>query len=142
MSSIEGIISSEWGISNPAKASVKFSVDEYVPIDPSFQILTENIGTKSEFLIDNIYKIIQTIKLTVFLKPTHYTPSVITAAKTTFYNAIAEIDRIIREARNASSDQQIDLIGWIEVKIPKGVGLQPEPLTLSLSQNITVEYYQ
>ena len=139
---IATLLETDWTEVDPAVADVKFSVDEFDPKEPAIQIVSENSDLpKEEFIINTVFKSIQPIKITVFLKPVRYAPDTLVTSKATFYNALAEVDKIIRASHYAITATEYNAISWRNVLIPKGMGAQPEPLTFQAEKLITVTEY-
>lgn len=130
-----------WEEDNPAAADVKFGVDEFDPKSPAVQILAANTNTKKTFIADDVYRIVQTVRIMVYLQPIRYADAGLVESKLTFYNVLDEIDRIIEAARVAVAVTKFESAGWNNIIIPKGFGAQPEPLAFTAIQDITVEQY-
>lgn len=139
---IATLLEDEWEETNPAVADVMFGVDEYDPKKPAFQIICENVDLpKEEFIIDSVFRAVQNIKITVYLKPIRYAPDILVTSKVTFYKALVEIDRIIREAHYEYTAIEYHSLSWRSVLIPKGMGAQPEPLMFYAEKLMAIQSY-
>lgn len=139
---IADLLTDEWTETDPAAEDILFSVDEYDPKKPQIQILCENADLpKEEFIIDTVFKSVQPVRITVFLKPVRYAPDTLITSKATYYKALAEVDRIIRTAHYGVTATEYNAISWRNVLIPKGMGTQAEPLMFSAEKLITITEY-
>lgn len=139
---IADMLQTEWTETDPAVGDVLFGVDEFDPKKPALQIVCENADLpREEFIVDTVFKSIQNVKITVYQKPVRYAPDTLITTKATFYKAMNEVDRIIREAHYEFTATEYNSISWRSVSIPKGFGAQPEPLTLHAEKLIMIQTY-
>ena len=139
---IATLLHDSWIETNPVATDIMFAVDEYDPKKPALQIVCENADLpKEEFIIDTVFKTVQVVKITVFLKPIRYVNTELNVNKVIFYNVLAEIDRIIRSVHRGYTATEYNSIPWRRVIIPKGMGVQPEPLTFQAEKLITITEY-
>jgi len=139
---ISNIIKAAWIEANPAAIDVSFTVDEFDPKNPAIQILVEPGPVKNEYMdVGTIIKQKQSLKISVYIKPVRYADNTLTTAKTTFYNALAEVDRILRTIRYTYAPTEITADGWRLISIPKGFGTQAEPLIFTAEQMMFAEIY-
>lgn len=139
---IATLLYDEWTEDDPAAADILFAVDEFDPKSPAIQIVCENADLpKEQFIVGAVFKVIQPIKITVFLKPIRYAPDTLATSKVTFYKALAEVDLIIRSEHYVTPAEEYNAISWRSVIIPKGFGVQPEPLIFSAEKLITITEY-
>lgn len=139
---IATLLEDEWEETDPAVADVLFGVDEYDPKKPSFQVICENADLPQEvYIVGSVFKSVQNMKIIVSLKPIRYAPDTLVTAKATFYKILAEIDRIIREAHYEYTAIEYNSISWRGMLIPKGTGLQPEPLMFYAEKLMAIQSY-
>lgn len=139
---IATLLHDEWIETDPAVADILFGVDEVDPKKLAFQIVCENVDLPQEqFIVDTVFKSIQNIKITVYLKPIRYAPDTLITSKATYYNALTEVDRIIRDSHYEFTATEYNSISWRNVLIPKGFGLQPEPLIFQAEKLIMIQSY-
>ena len=147
---IQTMLSDGWTESNPTVSGVLFSIDEldknWLPaIDSApVQVLVETVASNESWVIDTVYKKIQAIRITAFVKPTVYEPAALLTFKTTFYNTLDEIDRIIIANRYDGSTTY-DKGSWTTISVPHGRGTQithPEPILFEATLDVMVSYYE
>ena len=139
---IATLLKTEWEETDPAVADILFGVDEYDPKKPAFQVVCLNADLpREEYIVGSIFKSIQNIKIIAYLKPIRYAPNTLVTAKATFYKILAEVDRIIREAHYVYTATEYNSISWRNVSIPKGMGVQPEPLMFYAEKLMLIQSY-
>ena len=146
---IQTMLSDGWTESNPTVSGVLFSIDEFdpnwlMPVDAASpaQILVETVASNENWVIDTVYKKIQAIRITAYLKPTSNNPTLLLDAKTTFYNILDEIDRIIIANRYDGSTTY-DKASWTTISVPHGRAVLPvgeEELFMAIL-DVGVTYY-
>lgn len=140
------LLSTEWTETDPAVADIVFNTDEFDKNNPKLQIVCENADLpKEEFIVSTLFKLIQPVKISVFLKPTDFKADVIAANKVTFYKALNEVDKIIRAAHFTATAIEYNGIQWRNVQIVKGqgpmAGVQTEPIIFRAEKLLTVQSY-
>jgi hypothetical protein len=146
VSVITTLLVDDWTETDPAVANITFTTDEFDKNNPKLQILCENIDLpKEEYLVSTLFKLIQPVRISVYLKPTNFKSDVISANKVTFYKALNEVDKIIRASRFTATATEYNGIQWRNVIIPKGfgtmAGVQPEPIVFKAEKLLTVQSY-
>jgi len=119
---LQVLIEAKWTETDPAITSVKFCTQDYGH-DADLELFDTNacypqiaINVELEETITPVIylttKVVNSVALLVYLRPTRYEPVTIGLAQTTFYNIIEEIKRIIRISRYL-------LTGFPEIKISR-----------------------
>jgi hypothetical protein len=138
---ISEFIGSEWIETDPSTAVLRVTKDEFDPNDPVFQVLLENGPAKSVWITRDIYRVEHTCKVSVFIRPLNYLPSVITSSKVTFINSKVEVDRIFRDRFGVSGVYSVELQGWNDIGFEtRGTG--DEPIVFHAVQVIKCIYYE
>jgi len=141
---LEAIINNgdHWTEDDPALEDVTFRFDEFDPRNPKMQILFETLSEDKVWISSTQYRHEQKVKLTIFLKPTHYKESNITTSKQTFLNMKSQVDQIL-------GSNKFILLYISELKTGKGwedlkglnVGRGGKDDVWQSSQTVTAIYY-
>lgn len=119
---LRDLIYAEWEELDPDVSDLKFCIQNY-GMDSGDTLYNPNACEPQiaidEPLINNIeiggdrWKTEHMLSIIVYLRPTNYQPTTIVAARETFLNMIAEIDRILKDAKFTTSGiGELELSSW------------------------------
>ena len=140
------LLTTDWAETDPAAASVKFTVDEFDPNNPSIQVRVDDGKSTESLVIAAVFKTVQDYKISVFLKPTHFEATTIAASKITFYKVLEEITRIIKLEHYGFTVSKVMPLNWANVNLPKGFSTKAQtktdaPIAFTAELNVSLEYY-
>jgi hypothetical protein len=126
-----------------------FRKDEFDPKRLSFQILIENLPEHSIWVSRGTYKINHRVRITMYLKLTHYNVTTLEDFREFWYLAKEEINNILIENKfNLTGDYNIvnlDLPGgWddkVSIAVGRGQKTTKEPIVWQTEQVVVATYY-
>jgi hypothetical protein len=126
-----------------------FRKDEFDPKRLSFQILIENLPEHSIWVSRGTYKINHRVRITMYLKLTHYNVTTLEDFREFWYLAKEEINNILMENKfNLTGDYNIvnlDLPGgWddkVSIAVGRGQKTTKEPIVWQTEQVVVATYY-
>jgi hypothetical protein len=96
VSLVEGILNSaQWTETDPTRADIVWTRDEFNPNSPKLQVLVEDMPDKKTWITSTNYRIEHAVRISVYLKPVKYDPTTIDAAIVTLTNAKTMVDKIL-----------------------------------------------
>lgn len=137
-------INSGWIETDPAKANLKYSYDEYDPNNPKLQINLTHGTSKSIWLMKNVYRIEHECKVTIFLGPDSKDTAIIAALRVTFNKMKTQIDTILGTKFGITGITDVELTGWRDEDIEIGFDTVPkpkEPIIWKSTQIVKCVYY-
>ena len=126
--------------------SVTWRLDEFDPKSPGTQVLIESFPIRSIWVTRGIYRIEHKVRITLYQKLIHYSPSRISEYKTDWFKVKTEIDRILAINKfNIANISNLNLTGgWNDgpsIAVGRGVKTINEPIIWKSEQVITTVYY-
>ena len=137
---LAGVVTGSWTQTNPPTGSMYFGFDEINPNNPRIQVCFQNMNEVKTFVADNTYKVEDTVKISVYLRPINSQTSQIAEAKTTYNNILTEVDSLLNGAKFTTNLlNEVWLGNWREVNF--GVGRSVKPTVFHSEQIIKTLYY-
>jgi hypothetical protein len=147
---IAELIRDEWELTTPELGTedkdMFIAIDEFNTGKPMYQLVVINRPARSQFMCPVVNKVIQDIQIDLHQKLISVRFTDINNARTVFSAIKEEIVRILNANRfdslNTLGATTINIINWIDAKLPHGFGTDKEPLYLTSRLSVSFVYYR
>lgn len=135
---LKGSLTTNWGLTAPNPTAPSIALDEFDPKFPMFQILLELVSGPKNHIVDGVYYVQETCKVTIFLKPKAFDPTTVTALRSQMLAIQTEVDRIVETYTLTGVVHQL-VSGWTKIVIDTGRGNRKG--MFKCEENIVCQYY-